>query len=233
MVKVSKRYKEAAKLVDASKGYPLEEAIALVHAMPAPKFNETIELSGRLGVDPKQSEQMVRGTINLPNGSGKQVRVLVFTEDPESALKAGAEHAGLEDMLKKVEGGWLDFDIVLATPAAMKEARRVARTLGPRGLMPNPKSGTVAEVEKIPSVIDAVKKGRVEFKMDKTGNVSIVVGKRSFSAEQLLQNIQEAIAILGKSRPSAFKGGRFIKSLNLSATMSPSVKLGEELFAKL
>tara|TARA_B100001248_G_scaffold220746_1_gene176680 strand:+ start:126172 stop:126873 length:702 start_codon:yes stop_codon:yes gene_type:complete len=233
MAKESKRYKEAAKLVDLEKGYALPEAVELMQKMPAPKFDETVELSGRLGVDPKQSEQMVRGTINLPNGSGKKVRVLVFTEDAESALKAGAEHAGLQDMIKKVEDGWLDFDIVLATPTAMKEARKVARTLGPRGLMPNPKSGTVAEVEKIPAVIDAVKKGRVEFKMDKTGNVSIIVGKRSFSSEQLVENVKEAVSVLGKARPDAFKGGRFVKSLSLSATMSPSLRLEEELFAKL
>lgn len=222
MVKLSKRYRKALEVSDISAPLPLKEAVEALQKFPTARFDETVEISARLGVDPRQSSQMVRGMVALPHGSGKTVRVIVFTENPEAALAAGADEAGLGDLIAKVEGGWLDFDVAVATPAAMREVRKVARVLGPRGLMPNPKSGTVTD--DIAQAINAVKAGRVEFKMDKTANLAIVVGKRSFGAKQLEENIEAAVDALAKSRPDEFRG-RFVLSLSISSTMSPSVKL--------
>jgi large subunit ribosomal protein L1 len=227
----SKRYTQAQKVADPAKRYGVQEAVALLQQMPAARFDETIELAFHLGVDPKQSDQMVRGTVNLPHGSGKKVRVLVFTETPEAALAAGADAAGLEDLLLRIEGGWLDFDVAVATSSAMKEVRRVARILGPRGLMPNPRSGTVVESEKVAQAIADVKAGRVEFKMDKTANMAVVVGKRSFDAEKLVANIQAALAAVKQCRPSGFRGSGYVASAALCATMSPSLRLEGALYA--
>ncbi|GAB4272603.1 MAG: 50S ribosomal protein L1 [Opitutales bacterium] len=229
MVTLSKRYKQALESADLEKSYSIEEVVGVLAKMPAAKFDETVELSIRLGVDPRQSDQMVRGTVSLPHGSGKTVRVLVFTENAQEALDAGADFAGLEDMLQKVQDGWLDFDVAIATPSAMKSVRTAARVLGPRGLMPNPKSGTVTE--SIADGIQAVKSGRVEYKMDKTGNLHVIVGKRSFTAEQLAENIQVAVDSVGKARPEALKG-RYIKSASISATMSPGIKLNSKEYTK-
>lgn len=221
--KPSKRFQEASKLLDPLKQYPLEEAVSTLAKFPQAKFDETVEIYARLGVDPKQSSQMVRGTVALPNGSGKKVTVVVFTDDPEAAKAAGAEEAGLAELIEKIQGGWLEFDVAIATPAAMKEVRKIARVLGPRGLMPNPKSGTVTD--DVASAIQEVKAGRVEYKMDKTANVAVVVGKRSFTAEALTENARTAINSIAKSKPEAFKGGAFIKSVTLSSTMSPGVRI--------
>lgn len=221
MVRRSKRYKGAADKV-AVGAKSLADAVKALEAMPKAKFDETVELSFKLTVDPKQSNQMVRGTVRLPNGSGKKVRVIVFTENAEEALKAGADEAGLEDLLKKVEGGWMDFDVAISTTSAMKEVRRAARVLGPRGLMPNPKSGTVTD--DVASAITEVKAGRVEYKMDKTANLAIVVGKRSFSSAKLEENARAAIAALIASKPESIKG-KFVKSATLSSTMSPGVRI--------
>ncbi len=222
MIKPSKRYRQAAEVADLKKRYSLKDAIEVLGKFPPVKFDETVELSVHLWVDPRQSDQMVRGTVALPNGSGKEVKVLVFTEDPDAALAAGADHAGLKDLIEKVQEGWLDFDVAIATTQAMREVRAVARVLGPKGLMPNPKSGTVTD--DVATAIKAVKAGRVEFKMDKTANVAVVVGKRSFSAEQLLENANAVFASLSKAKPESVKG-RFIRSAALTATMNPSVKL--------
>lgn len=222
MVKASKRYRSAREVTDLTTSRTLEEAVQVLSQFPKPKFDETVELSANLGVDPRQSSQMVRGTVNLPNGSGKKVTVAVFTENAQEALDAGADHAGLDDLIKKVQDGWMDFDVAIATTSAMKQVRTVARVLGPRGLMPNPKSGTVTD--DIPAGINAVKAGRVEFKMDKTGNLSIVVGKRSFTNEQIAENARTIIGALNNARPDEFKG-KYIKSMTLTATMSPGVKL--------
>lgn len=230
MVKLQKRYQSAREVADLTQQYPLDEAVGILSRMPAAKFDETVELSVHLGVDPRQSNQMVRGIVNLPNGSGKKVRVIVFTENAQDALDAGADAAGLDDLIKKVQEGWLEFDVAVATPAAMKEVRAVARVLGPRGLMPNPKSGTVTD-----DVVDALKEikqgGRVEYKMDKTANIGVVVGKRSFTPEQLLENIQTVIDSIGRARPENVKGA-YISSMTLSATMSPGVKLDSALYSK-
>jgi large subunit ribosomal protein L1 len=175
---------------------------------------------------------MVRGVVNLPKGSGKKVSVIVFTDNPQQALEAGADEAGMDDLMNKIQEGWTGFDVAVATPAAMKEVRKVARILGPRGLMPNPKSGTVTE-----DVAGAVKSlksgGRVEFKMDKTANIGVVVGKRSFTTADLEENINTVFEALGKARPETMKGHTYIKSAAISGTMSPGVRLEQAVFSNL
>ncbi|MCB1121761.1 MAG: 50S ribosomal protein L1, partial [Verrucomicrobiae bacterium] len=215
-------YKSASGTVEKLKKYDLDEAISILQEFPPAKFDETVELSFRLGVDPRQSDQMVRGTVSLPNGSGKTVTVAVFTEDAQTALDAGADFAGLKDLIAKVQGGWMDFDVAVATPAAMKEVRAIARVLGPRGLMPNPKSGTVTD--DIAKAINEVKAGRVEYKMDKTANIGVPVGKRSFEAGKIKENIETVITTVAKARPTSFKG-KFILNISVSSTMSPGVSL--------
>jgi large subunit ribosomal protein L1 len=210
-------------MADLTKTYSVEEASALLNTLPNAKFDETVEIYARLEVDPRKSDQMVRGTVKLPQGSGKTVRVIVFTENPEDALAAGAEEAGLDDLIEKVTGGWTDFDVAISTTSAMKSVRKVARVLGPRGLMPNPKSGTVTD--DIPAGIDEVKAGRVEFKMDKTANVAVIVGKRSFTPEQIAENVEAAVKALIDARPEAVKS-KYLKSLTLSSTMSPGILVG-------
>jgi len=230
MVKLSKRFKEAVEKAGSEPSPDLQTAVSRLQETPKAKFDETVELSINLAVDPRQSTQMVRGTVSLPHGSGKTTRVIVFTDKPDEALAAGADEAGLEELLTRIEAGWLDFDVAVATPAAMKEVRRVARVLGPRGLMPNPKSGTVSD--DVAKAVTEVKGGRVEFKMDKTANVAIVIGKRSFSNEQLTENAESAVQALVQSKPADFKG-RFVKSVAISSTMSPSVRLDPTVAAKL
>jgi large subunit ribosomal protein L1 len=228
--KHSKRYVSAIKVADLTKEYPLAEAVEILAKFPKAKFDETVELSFRLGVDATSGEQNVRGTTPLPNGSGKKVRVVVFTDDPQKALAAGADHAGLQELMAKINEGWLDFDVAIATTEAMKTVRTLARVLGPKGLMPNPKSGTVTD--DIPAGIKAVKAGRVEFKMDKTANIGVGVGKRSFTAGQILENVQSVLEAVGKAKPNTFKGGQFIKSVTISSSMSPSVKVAPTEFSK-
>jgi large subunit ribosomal protein L1 len=226
----SKRYTGALKVADLTKDYPLTEAVDILAKFPKAKFDETVELSIRLGVDPTAGEQMVRGTTPLPNGSGKKVRVLVFTDDPAKALAAGADHAGLQDMMQKINEGWLDFDVAIATTEAMKTVRTIARVLGPKGLMPNPKSGTVTD--DVPAGIKAVKAGRVEFKMDKSANIGVGVGKRSFTPAQIIENVQAVIDAVAKAKPATFKGHHYIKSVFISSSMSPGVRLAAAEFSK-
>lgn len=225
----SKRYRSAVKVADLTKSYTLAEAVELLAKFPKAKFDETVELSFRLGVDPTQGDQMVRGTTPLPNGSGKKVRVLVFTDNPEAALKAGADYAGLQDMMAKVTEGWVDFDVAIATTEAMKQVRTLARVLGPKGLMPNPKSGTVTD--DIVAGIKAVKAGRVEFKMDKAANIGVGVGKRSFTSAHIAENVAAVIDAVAKAKPNSFKG-LYIKSITLSSSMSPGVQLVSTEFSK-
>ncbi|TVR54112.1 MAG: 50S ribosomal protein L1 [Puniceicoccaceae bacterium] len=229
MVKLSKRYKSAQQATDLSREYSLAEAVEALSKLPKARFDETVELSFRLGVDPRQGDQMVRGTVSLPHGSGKKVRVLAFTENPDEALAAGADHAGLKDLMEKIQGGWLDFDTAVATPEAMKEVRTIARILGPKGLMPNPKSGTVSA--DIAGAIREVKAGRVEFKMDKTANIGVGIGKRSFSNEQILENASTLLNAVAKAKPESLKG-RFILSVTLTATMAPGIRLAPSEYAK-
>jgi large subunit ribosomal protein L1 len=221
----SKRYKKALELVDAKKIYPLRSAVDVMAKFPKAKFNETVELAFRLGVDPKQSDQMVRGTVPLPHGSGKTVKVLVFAKPgpaADAARAAGAEYVGYDDLIKKCNEGWADFDIAVATPEAMGEVRKLGKVLGPRGLMPNPKTGTVTE--DTAKAVREVKAGRVEFKVDKAGNVHVPIGKASFTADQIAENARAVIEAVIKAKPSGAKG-TFVQSCALSATMSPPVRL--------
>ena len=221
----SKRYKKGCELVEAGKVYPLSSAIEVLAKFPKAKFNETIDMAFKLGIDPKQSDQMVRGTVPLPHGSGKTVRVLVFTRDgaaADAARSAGAEYVGFEDMIAKCQGGWSDFDVAVATPEAMVEVRKLGKVLGPRGLMPNPKTGTVTD--DTARAVREVKAGRVEYKVDKAGNVHVVVGKLSFKPEQLEENARAVIEAVAKARPNGLKGA-YIHTCTLSATMSPPVRV--------
>jgi len=227
----SKRYKKALEQVDANKSYLLKAAVEVLAKFPKAKFNETVDLAFRLGVDPKQSDQMVRGTVPLPHGSGKTVRVLVFAKAgpaADAAKAAGAEFVGFEDMIKKCNEGWTDFDIAVATPDAMTEVRKLGKILGPRGLMPNPKTGTVTE--DTAKAVREVKAGRVEFKVDKAGNIHVPVGKASFKALQLEENARAVIEAVAKARPSSAKG-QYIHTCTISATMSPPVRIDVKEFA--
>jgi large subunit ribosomal protein L1 len=228
-VKQSKRYRSAVKVADLTKDYSLAEAVDILAKFPKAKFDETVELSFRLGVDPAQGDQMVRGTTPLPNGSGKKVRVLVFTDDAQKALAAGADVAGLQDVMAKIQEGWLDFDVAIATTEAMKQVRTLARVLGPKGLMPNPKSGTVTD--DIPAGIKAVKAGRVEFKMDKAANIGVGIGKRSFTSAQILENAVAVLEAISKAKPSSFKGN-YIKTIAISSSMSPGVRVASTEYSK-
>jgi len=229
MEKKSKRYRSAQQVADLAKEHPLKDAVEILAKFPKAKFDETVELSFHLGVDPSQGEQMVRGTTPLPHGSGKKVRVLVFTDNPKAALDAGADHAGLQEMIQKVQEGWLDFDVAIATTEAMKTVRTIARVLGPKGLMPNPKSGTVTD--DIAAGIKAVKAGRVEFKMDKAANVGVGIGKRSFSPAQILENAAAVLEAVGKSKPASFKG-RYILTMALSSSQSPGIRIAGNEYSK-
>jgi large subunit ribosomal protein L1 len=227
----SKRYKKAAELVDTGKVYSLKEAVALLGRFPKAKFNETVDLSFRLGVDPRQSDQMVRGTVPLPHGSGKTVRVLVFAKPgaaADAARAAGAEHVGFDEMIKKCNEGWADFDIAIATPEAMVEVRKLGKVLGPRGLMPNPKTGTVTD--DTAKAVKEFKAGRVEFKVDKTGNIHVPVGKAAFTPEQIEENARNVIEAVLKARPAAAKGV-FVRTCAVSFTMSPAVRVDTREFA--
>src|SRR3954467_4778690 len=218
----SKRYRAAAQQVDRTKNYSLNDSVATLKKFSPTKFDQTVTLSFRLGVDPKQSDQMVRGTCPLPHGSGKQVRVLVFAEGEaaKAAKDAGAEFVGMKDLIQKCQEGFQDFDVAIATPAAMAEVRKLGKVLGPRGLMPNPRTGTVTE--DTAKAVQEVKAGRIEFKLDKNGNVAVPVGKFSFSPEQLVQNGTAVIEAVVRARPATAKG-RFVEGLSLSATMSPGI----------
>ena len=226
----SKRFKKALEQVDAARSYPLKDAVGVLAKFPKAKFNETIDLAFRLGVDPKQSDQMVRGTVPLPHGSGKTVRVLVFAKGAgaDAARAAGAEFVGFEDMIAKCNGGWADFDVAVATPEAMVEVRKLGKVLGPRGLMPNPKTGTVTE--DTAKAVKEVKAGRVEFKVDKAGNIHVPVGKASFQPTQIEENARSVIEAVAKAKPSGVKG-TYIHSCTISATMSPGVRVDVREFA--
>jgi len=229
----SKRYREALSLVDPKKNYSLDEAVETLGKLPKTKFDQTIDMALHLGVDPRQSDQMVRGTVPLPHGTGKTIKVLVFAADGSDAAKAasdaGVEFVGFEEYLKKCREGWVDFDVAISTPDAMSEVRKLGKVLGPRGLMPNPKTGTVtADTAK---AVTEVKAGRVEFKIDKTANVHVPVGKLSFSPEQIKENATVVIEALVKAKPAGAKG-TYILSCTLSGTMSPPVHLDLKPFIK-
>lgn len=230
--KRSKRYEEAAKLVEEGRSYQLTDAVAVLKKFPAPKFDQTVTVSIRMGIDPKQTDQMVRGTCPLPHGSGKEVRVLVFAqgEAAKAAEAAGAEIVGFEDVIKQIQEGFQDFDVAVATPDAMSEVRKLGRFLGPRGLMPNPKTGTVTD--DTAGAVKAVKAGRVDFKLDKNANIAVAVGKVSFEEQQLVENAEAVIESVVRAKPASAKGN-YIESLTVAATMSPGVPLDASPYVKV
>lgn len=221
---MGKRTKEAIKLVDRKKKYRLNEAVEILKKFPKAKFDESVDLSIKLGVDPKHSDQMVRGTVSLPHGSGKSVRILVFAdgEQATAARNGGADHVGFKDLIQKIKDGWFEFDVVISTPAAMQEVRKLGRELGPKGLMPNPKTGTVTE--DIAKAVKEFQAGRVEFKLDKAANVHVSVAKLSFEGRQIEENARAALEAIVKARPATAKGN-YLECVVLSATMSPGIPL--------
>ena len=223
-MKRSKVYRAAVEKIDPAKAYAPLEAVRLAKDTAGTKFDATVEVAMRLGVDPRKADQMVRGTVNLPHGTGKTARVLVFAngDKAEAAREAGADYVGSDDMIEKVSGGWLDFDAVVATPDMMGKVGRLGKVLGPRGLMPNPKTGTVTfEVGK---AVREIKAGKVEFRVDKTAIIHAPVGKVSFGPEKLLENAKTLIDMVIKAKPAAAKG-RYVKSIALSSTMGPGVRV--------
>ena len=227
----SKRYQKAAALVQAGKSYTLTDAITTVKQFPVPKFNPTVTLSFRLGVDPRKSDQMVRGSVSLPHGTGKNVRVAVFAQGTaaEAAKAAGAEFVGYEDLIKKVQEGFTDFDSAIATPDAMTEVRKIARVLGPRGLMPNPKTGTVTD--DTAKAVKEVKAGRIDYKLDKNGNIAGSIGKIDFSPDQLADNARAFVDSIVRAKPASAKGN-YIEAVTLAATMLPGVPLEAATYTK-
>lgn len=218
-------------MVTADKIYSLEEAVTLVRKFPSVKFNQSVTISFHMGVDPKKSELMVRGTCPLPHGTGKSVRVLVFAQGnaAEAARAAGAEFVGYEDLIAKIKDGFVDFDVAIATPEAMTEVRKLGKQLGPRGLMPNPRTSTVTD--DTAGAVKAVKAGRADFKLDKNGNIAASIGKVSFEVNQLVENATSFIEAVNRARPAAAKG-RFIESCTLTATMSPGLPVDISKFIK-
>jgi large subunit ribosomal protein L1 len=229
---VSKRYDTAASRIAADKQYSLEDAIGVLKAMPAAKFDESVDLSFRLGVDPKHADQMVRGAVVLPHGIGKTVRVAVFAkgEKDREAREAGADTVGAEDLVERVQGGWMEFDTAIATPDLMGQVGRLGKVLGPRGLMPNPKLGTVTF--DVSRAVREAKAGKIEFRVDKAGNVHTPVGKRSFSEAHLRDNAMALIEAIVRAKPAAAKG-TYLRSLTVSSTMSPGVPIDAVAVANL
>ena len=227
MAKAGKKFKAAAAKVDRMKYYTVPEAVALVKETSISKFDGTVECHVRLGVDPRQADQQVRGVVVMPNGLGKTVRILVFCQGDGARLarEAGADFvADTDEWIAKIQGGWTDFDVAIATPDVMGKVGRVARILGPRGLMPNPKAGTVAPAAELPRVLKEARAGRVEFRLDKTGNVHVPVGKVSFPPDKLAENLDAFLDAIRKAKPSAAKGN-YIRRITVAATMGPGIRL--------
>jgi len=228
---MGKKYKEAAKLIDRTVSYELAEAVDLTKKSATAKFDETIELAVRLGVDPKKADQQIRGAVVLPHGTGKTQKVLVFAkgEKVKEAEAAGADYVGDAEYINKIQQGWFDFDVIVATPDMMGEVGKLGRVLGPKGLMPNPKTGTVTfDVTK---AINDIKAGKVEYRVDKSGNIHVPVGKKSFDNEKLVENINTVIETLVKVKPATAKGV-YLKNIAIASTMGPGVKVSSADFAK-
>ncbi len=222
-MKRSKRYAQNKALVDRSKEYALEEAVDLLKKAGNAKFDETVECVVKLGVNPKKADQVVRGTVALPSGTGRTVRVLVLTKTKQDeAREAGADHVGAEDYIEKIKEGWLDVDVIVATPEVMPQVGRLGKILGARGLMPNPKSGTVTQ--NVGQSIREIKAGRVEFRVDKAGIVHLGLGKMSFSADQIKRNVEEFLRMIVRLRPATAKG-QYIRGIYLTSTMGPGIRL--------
>lgn len=220
----SKRNREIAKFYDPLRKYGINEAIEILKKCPPVKFEQTVDVSLRMGVDPRKSDQLVRGTVSLPNGTGKKIKVLVFAEGDkvQEALASGADYAGNDDLLEKVNGGWTDFDAVVATPGMMRNVGKLGKVLGPRGLMPTPKAGTVTT--DIVKAVQDLKGGKVEFKLDKHGVINNLLGKMNFATEQLAQNFQAFIKAVLRAKPASAKG-HYIQSVVISSTMGPGIKV--------
>jgi large subunit ribosomal protein L1 len=223
-MKRGKKYKEAISKIDRTKSYLLDDGIHLLHQLPTAKFDETVECAVRLGVDPRHADQMVRSTVVLPQGTGRKIRVLVFAkgEHELAAREAGADYVGAEDLVEKIQGGWIEFDVAIATPDMMKIVGRLGKVLGARGLMPNPKSGTVTF--DIANAVRDSKAGKIEFRVDKAGILHVPVGKRSFNDGQLKENIVAFLEAVVRAKPAAAKG-TYVKAITISSTMSPGIKI--------
>lgn len=230
MAKKSKQYQTAAKQVDVTKAYSVEEAVALVKSIDFAKFDATVEVAYRLGVDPKKADQQIRGAVVLPNGTGKTQRVLVFAKGDKAkeAEAAGADYVGESDLVQKISGGWFDFDVIVATPDMMAEVGRLGRVLGPKGLMPNPKAGTVTM--DVANAIKEIKAGKIEYRLDKSNIIHVPVGKASFTEEQLADNFQTLIDAIVKAKPAAAKG-QYFRNVTITSTMGPGVKIDTTKFA--
>lgn len=232
MPKHGKRYTDAAKMVDTTKSYEPTEALNLIKSMPKGKFDESIEVAIRLGVDPRHADQQIRGAVALPYGTGRTVRIAVFAkgEKAKEAQEAGANKVGAEDLIEEIQKGWMEFDVAVATPDMMGAVGKLGKILGPKGLMPNPKTGTVTmEVAK---AVKEIKAGKVEYRVDKTGIVHVPIGKVSFDADKLAQNFRALFDIIVKSKPASAKG-TYIKSIVLSSTMGPGVKISPQLASQV
>ena len=225
-MKRGKKYLEVAKLVEKDKPYPPEEAISLARQTGYAKFDETVELHLRTGLDPRHADQQLRGTTLLPNGLGKEVKVLVFAEGEAArfAVEAGADFYGGDELIKRVEDGFTDFDVALASREIMGKVGRLGRVLGPRGLMPNPRSGTVVEPQDIARAVRDARQGRIEFRLDRTALIHVPIGKVSFEAEQLLENMSTVVDAIVKAKPAGAKG-QYIRSASLATTMGPGIRL--------
>jgi len=232
MAKLTKKKKEALSKYDATQAYSLDKAAEILKEISYTKFDSSVDIDVRLGVDPRKADQMVRGVVALPHGTGKDVRVLVLCspDKAEEAKAAGADHVGLDDYIAKIESGWTDIDVIITMPTVMAKLGRLGRVLGPRGLMPNPKSGTVTlEVGK---AVKEVKAGKIDFKVDKTGIIHTSIGKVSFDASKIVENAQEVINTLMKLKPSSAKG-TYVKSINISSTMSPGILIDKSTVSGL
>ena len=227
----SKRYTENMDKIDINKGYNLDEAIDIISASKKVKFDETVDLAINLGVDPKHADQVIRGTVSLPHGTGKKMKVLVIAkgDKADEALAAGADYAGDKEFLDKIKSGWTDVDVIISTPDMMAEVGKLGKVLGPRKLMPNPKSGTVTA--NIKEAVSEVKKGKIEFRVDKNGIVHTIIGKSSFDNEKLAENCRVIMDAIMKSKPNSLKG-TYLKKITLSSTMGPGIKLDKSIFIK-
>ncbi len=226
MPKRGKKYRDVAELIDPETFYAPDEAVSLVKKSSYSKFDATLEAHLRMGLDPRKADQQIRSTVKLPNGTGRIIRVLVFAEgeDAQKALDAGADFAGTDELVKQIQGGWFEFDVSVATPNVMSKVGRLGRQLGPRGLMPSPKAGTVVPGQDLERVVKELKAGRVEFRLDRTANVHVPIGKASFSEEALLQNLTSLMEAIMQAKPSAAKG-IYLRKITLCATMGPGVKV--------
>jgi large subunit ribosomal protein L1 len=226
MTKRGKRYREAVALVEDGREYSPKEAVALAKKVATSKFDETVELHLRSGADPRHADQLVRGVATLPHGTGKPVRVMVFTqgEGIASAEQAGADYVGDDEMIKKIEGGWTDFDVSIATPDVMGKVGRLGRVLGRKGLMPNPRNGTIVQIDDIGRAVDEAKKGRVEYRLDRTSLMHVPIGKASFEEDQILDNLTSVMDSVIRSRPASVKG-QYIRSAFLTTSMGPSIRM--------